>query len=1032
MIKRFFKVCFIIILVCTNSIFGQTYKVTNTVYPQPYPHMLDNQYFGKSIAMDSNYLVVGVYGYENNAGCVYIYKFVGSVWNYVARLSASDKEADDYFGYSVGISGNTIVVGAYGDDDNGSNSGAVYVFEKPQNGWTNSTQTAKLKASDGAADDLFGKSVAISGNDIIVGSVWDDDNGSFSGSAYVFSKPLNGWTNATETAKLKALDGSQGNQFGYSVAISGSTILVGTNKDNDNGSNSGSAYIFQKPLNGWISTSFYVAKLKPADGASGDNFGISVSISNDVAVIGANQNDDAGSNSGSAYVFVKPLTGWINSTETAKLLPSDGTTNTMFGNCVSIANDTIVIGAYGDDDNGLFSGSAYVFEKTASGWVNATQTAKLKPSDGAADDYFSNAVVISGDKIICGAFYDDDMGANAGSAYYFHKSGNTWINSTQFQKILPPIYTQNTNEQFGASCEISGDFAVIGAPGHDEGKGIAYIAHYDGSLWSIIARLQPSDVAAGDNFGYAVDMDGDYVIVGSPNDDDWGSSSGSAYVFAKPLSGWADMNQTAKLTASSGAANDLFGASVAISGNDVVIGAAQSDAFAINAGASYIFSKPTGGWASTNNYHAILHSADIYNGDEFGSAVDIQNNIIVVGSRLDDDNGINSGSAYVFKKPTSGWIDTTQVAKLLPDNGNASAEFGGAVCISGNNIVVGASKSTINNITSGATYLFTKSAQGWVNSTQQAEFLATDAASGNLLGFSVKVFGDTIISGAPQNDASGNNAGAAYMYLKPDNQGWIDTTENQQMLPAAASMNYLSGSSVSAASLKLLVGTSGDSHEGTNAGSATFYEKCSTTGIHTVTACQSYTWMNGITYTSNNNSAKYTISNVAGCDSIVTLHLTIKTVDTLVHQNNQTLTANLHGAQYQWLNCNNDYAIINGANAQSFSPAVDGSYALEITYDGCTDTSACHTIIGIGINEVNPVTLIKIYPNPTKGDVTIDFAHQSGDYKISVTNITGKIIDEKLVSGKENYHLNLLYNPGLYFIEITDGSVKKVFKIVKE
>ena len=214
---------------------------------------------------------------------------------------AKDGAAYDRFGLSLFISGDRMVVGANGDDDKGSSSGSAYVFERQSNGtWT---QAAKLVAKDGAANDYFGWSVAVSGDHVVVGALTDDDNGPSSGSAYVYERQVNGtWTQA---AKLVAKDGAAGDFFGRSVAISGEHIVVGVYGDDDKGGSSGSAHVFERQANG---TWTQAAKLVAKDGAAGDRFGYTVATSGERVVVGAYRDDDKGSDSGSAYPFdINPI-----------------------------------------------------------------------------------------------------------------------------------------------------------------------------------------------------------------------------------------------------------------------------------------------------------------------------------------------------------------------------------------------------------------------------------------------------------------------------------------------------------------------------------------------------------------------------------------------------------------------------------------------------------------------------------------------------------------------------------------------------
>jgi len=222
---------------------------------------------------------------------------VGSeaVWLERQKLLASDGAANDYFGLSVSISGDLAIVGAYFDDDNGSMSGSVYIFKWDGTAWS---QQQKLLAADGAAGDYFGRPVSISGDYAIVGACGDDDKGGDSGSAYIFKWDGTAWS---QQQKLLASDGAVGDYFGRSVSISGDLAIVGAHCDDDKGDNSGSAYIFRRDGTGWVQQQ----KLLASDGAASNYFGWSVSISGDYAIVGAYGDDDKGDDSGSAYIFEK-------------------------------------------------------------------------------------------------------------------------------------------------------------------------------------------------------------------------------------------------------------------------------------------------------------------------------------------------------------------------------------------------------------------------------------------------------------------------------------------------------------------------------------------------------------------------------------------------------------------------------------------------------------------------------------------------------------------------------------------------------
>ena len=370
----------------------------------------DNDWFGHVVALDADTAVIGAYNDDDNgseSGSAYIYTHSGGSWAQQAKLIADDGAPDDKFGFALAIGGDTVVVGAYRDDDKGSNSGSAYVYTRSGTTWT---QQAKLKASDGAAFDYFGASVAISGDTIVVGAWGNDDNGSASGSAYIFTRSGTTWS---EQAKLTASDGESDDRFGQHVAISGNTIVVGADNDDDNGSASGSAYVFTGSGTMWNEQ----AKLIASDGAAFDDFGQSVAIDGDTIVIGAWMDDDDGSMSGSAYIYTRSGTTW---TEQVKLTASDGGAGEMFGTSVAIGGDSVIVGAQGATQGGDVSGGAYLFTRSGTTW---TEHSKITAPDSADHDRFGCSAAISGSKVLVGAFYDDDMGVNSGSAYIYNLPG---------------------------------------------------------------------------------------------------------------------------------------------------------------------------------------------------------------------------------------------------------------------------------------------------------------------------------------------------------------------------------------------------------------------------------------------------------------------------------------------------------------------------------------------------------------------------------------------------------------------------------
>ncbi len=370
-------------------------------------------------------------------------------WKQQAKLLASDGAAEDYFSsLGISLSGDTALIGAWGDDDLGVDSGSAYVFIRTGSTWT---QQAKLHGSDEAAGDAFGWCTAIEGDTAFIGAAGDSF---LRGSVYVFTRTGSTWT---EQAKLVATDGAAGDQFGYCISLSGDTALIGANCDDDKGFDSGSAYVFTRTDTTWIQQT----KLLAPDGATLDSFGGEVGISGDTALIGSCFDDDNGFDSGSAYVFIRTGTTWV---EEMKLLASDGAPSDYFSAyAVSLFNDTALIGALGDDDNGADSGSVYVFTRAGAIWTEQT---KLLPVDGAAGDYFGESVSLSNDTVLIGSGGDDDNGGGSGSAYVFIHTNATW---TQEAKLHAS--DGSAGDVFGWVVTLEENTAIIGAY-HDDDNGV--------------------------------------------------------------------------------------------------------------------------------------------------------------------------------------------------------------------------------------------------------------------------------------------------------------------------------------------------------------------------------------------------------------------------------------------------------------------------------------------------------------------------------------------------------------------------------
>ncbi|MDQ6477977.1 T9SS type A sorting domain-containing protein [Dyadobacter sp. LHD-138] len=419
--------------------------------------------------------------------------------------------------------------------------------------------------------------------------------------------------------------------YGKSVSISGNYAIVGAYHEGEdpNGLNSvgdaGAAYILYNNAGNWVQVKKITAPVREL----GDVFGNSVSISGDYAIVGAHQEDDDAqetntlNNSGSAYIFRKDQGGTDNWGLVKKITASTREIDDVFGHSVSISGDYAIVGAYLEDEdvnetNTLSeSGSAYIFKKDQGGADNWGQIKKITASTRDGADQFGWSVSINGDYAIVGAQLEDEDALEAntlsfsGSAYIFKKDQGGADNWGQIKKITAS--TRDSGDWFGWSVSISDDYAIVGTPYEKEDAqeantlnfpGAAYIFKKDqggADNWGQVQKITASDRAGLDYFGWSVSIGGDYAIVGAPFEDEdvseanTLSSAGSAYIFKKDQGGADNWGQVQKITASIRADFDVFGISVAIDGDDLILGAygEAQDASEANtlvyAGSAYIF-----------------------------------------------------------------------------------------------------------------------------------------------------------------------------------------------------------------------------------------------------------------------------------------------------------------------------------------------------------------------------------------------------------------------------------------------------------
>lgn len=972
-----------------------------------------------------------------NAGAAFIYKKNGNDWDFFQKIEASVRGKSNQFGSSVAIYGDYIVVGAWAktQDSNtpgkgSTGAGAAYVF-KLQNGVWKEQQ--EIMASYRAAGNKyiqanFGTSVAINNGYIVVAapqeSIDDQNKGLIqrAGAAYIFKlNTLNEtWT---EVNRLLSPNPSAYAKFGSSIAIRNNYIFVGE-------AGLGKVHTYKLVNDEWTASQILTA----SDQANGDNFGCSTAIGDNYAIVGAiGWKNSSSIKYGAAYILkLNTLNG--NWEEYRKISGEIGSAKSNFGTSVAINDNYAMIGNNTEKDGlNLANGVAYVHN------ISANTTVKINAIDRsdlvATASQFGNSIALNNDQLIIGAWNDgtDENGKNyidrAGAAYIFKLDNNSWNHQ---QKIV--AIDSLLNNYFGYAVATSGNYAIVGTPQEagdvnnknplsNAGKAYIFKRSSNGD-WALQQAIVASDRAEEANFGWSVAIKGDYAIIGAYKaniayGEDGGTAAGAAYMFKLNGTTWS---QQEKLVASDPKAMDYFGSAVSLTENHAVVGAYNKNEDFGGIGAAYVFANNGTNWSIQQK----IKSSERGSNFNFGYSIAIDGKNIVVGMpkhRESSNAPIQHGSALVFtfNESNNTW---EEAAKLSLTNKVASDWFGWSVAIKGDYIVVGshqrdplnlAGTATVSN--AGAAYIFKKNGNAW-NLLQ--EIVASDRAASDLFGYAVAINNDYVIVGAYQEDApnsdlnpTSNNAGAAYIFKKGLNdQNQEVWTETQILTPSLRTAGANFGWTV-AIDAYALVGAYLNNTDETGANPVTGAGAAYIFGIpgktlpvnlmsYTAKAENNYANLQWTTATETDN-AKFVIYRSG--DNQVFSKIAV------LNGNKQSSTAK----NYQYL----DRKPLNGNNYYKLQ---------QIDLNGTT------TDLGIRVVAFNlSANMLSVYPNPVTDKVTISF-NQGIYQQLQVIDAQGKTIKQLSISQDvSKIDVNLAENNiGLYLFKLVGPQNTEIKKVIKQ
>lgn len=664
---------------------------------------------------------------------------------------------------------------------------------------------APLVSGDGAIADQFGQGLAFDGETLLIGARHDviaTPNrrlGVQSGTVSVLR-----WdgTQFVPRARWAPPDAEEEDYFGAAIALSGDWAVVGSPPANRNAlAHRGKAYVYQRNADTWA----LVAQLDAPSGASEDYFGYAVAIDADarVLVVGAPGRDGPGGNAtGAAYVYRETAGVWAH---TDTLVAADGAAEDRFGSSVATRAGIVVVGAPLADSGAPDRGRVYVF---APAGVRYLQSGAYAPAAASAAAHYGERVLVAGDSVFVSAAGELSADSAQGAVYAHMLSGQ---DLSAPQRLLAS--DGQPDDRFGASLAFADGRLLVGAPGRVFGEGGAYLFQYAGGAWAQAAILQSFTGPPASLAGSEVALSGAQALLGAPSA--WIAPNRAQGSVRSYRYGGGQWQAAEVLHRGDGAAFELFGFAVALSGDAAAVGSYLDDTLAAgdDAGSVSVFRRAPGGWVR----EAVLVAPDGISEDRFGVAVALSGDVLVVGAYWRVEEGrLNQGAVYIYERRDGSWVF---VRRLLAFDGQANNFYGFSLAFDGTHLVVGAPGNSELASDGGAAYVYRRLSNGtW---QLQTKLRPQGVADNALAGISVAVAGSTIAVGAPQDRVGEHDAqGRVYVYRLAAGT-W---TQQATLWDPDGHANDFFGSAVSLAAGQLLVGALGVSLPGAPyAGQAYWY-----------------------------------------------------------------------------------------------------------------------------------------------------------------------------------------------------------------
>ena len=649
--------------------------------------------FGSSVAIDGQTIVVGApeddHSGGTDAGSATVYVRDASGWSVQQQLLASDAEAEDAFGSSVTLCGDTVLVGAPEEDSVEPDAGAVYVFVRSGSTWS---EEAKLLAPDGRSGDRFGTAVALDDDTALIGAPFDQTLGGIeSGSAYVFVRNDSNWN-----FQEKFTDTWANVRFGRALDIDGDRALI--TKRNTVVSLNHTVHSYVRVNGQWsLEHRFRFS-------SSAEDFGASVHYADGLALIGAPGADDAcqSCNSGAAYLLRFNGDVWRQQARFSLPTPALGD---RVGAAVVLAGSQALLGAPGDDGAASDAGSVHVANLVPSG-LSTIEEIDLSDISAIAG---GDSVGVSGDTVVVADELDP-------AAWVFARTASSWT-------LQAEIGSPQAGVDF-TSLQLDGDTLAIGSESDDSFTGAAYVFERSGTRWSQTARLVAVAGLPGHKFGTSIDLDADRIVVGAPFESHGGLREGSAYVFVRSGLLWVE---EARLEAFDAGSNEFFGWAVALSGDTLAVSAPNAALTSSSPGALYVYVRSAGAWSLQQRITVPDTPGDV----NLGPLVALEGDTLAVSSGTSSASSGNiSRAAYVFTRQGTSWTQEARIEQRIC-----------ALDVSHDRLVLG----DPIDIGSGSAVIYARRSGGW---EFERELFARNAQVRGFFGESVSIDQDVVAVGA--------------------------------------------------------------------------------------------------------------------------------------------------------------------------------------------------------------------------------------------------------------------------------------------